>query len=493
MQKLFFTAAIVLTASSAVACPDGQHEECAGPLLCVCVPNLVPPPPRPPLLGQDELSSRTKSLRDSVKQAGDQILTTAVKNVEEVSERLDAETRTAIGNALDSTEKATQDVIKNYVKAANDVVDAVIACERFSERSLKGFGDSLTKAEARVREGKVVDAVWHMGTDQLNVDNKNASKLMQENEIVRQAAQGVASVYGGPAGAAVFAAWYQYNLTNGNLQAAILAGVYTYAVGKGYTNVGSMPSGTIDEVGKKAAATAAIRGLAVAAAGGSQQDALNAAMQGGGSVIVQAGQAYVTKEYVDPARAKADVYCMNATKQSCNDVKQWASNAKSRLDEYKTVADDTRNTLTSKDGQWVISWDRKALLDKDSKSPGVVLTYIGDGSPYRRQMYQIAAISDPKNFPAVVEARSNWVTFRAPNGNAPYFNRIPPVSVSEPLTVGDRLQANTFVNVRPSVSREMWNSTIDIVQPGETIKIDEVNIQSTKAGTQEWLSFDRVD
>jgi hypothetical protein len=55
----------------------------------------------------------------------------------------------------------------------------------------------------------------------------------------------------------------------------------------------------------------------------------------------------------------------------------------------------------------VISWDKQVLLTPSSKAPGVVVTYIGQGSPYQEQMLRLAAISDPTKFaPAVASAEA---------------------------------------------------------------------------------------
>jgi hypothetical protein len=118
-------------------------------------------------------------------------------------------------------------------------------------------------------------------------------------------------------------------------------------------------------------------------------------------VVVQSGQEYVTKEYVDPAKAKADTFCIDATGTSCAQARQWLEYSRSRLEQYSAAADAIPNTVTTEDGQWVISWDKQVLLDPNSKAPGVVLTYIGQGSPYEEQMLRLAAIGDPTKFGGV--------------------------------------------------------------------------------------------
>lgn len=64
------------------------------------------------------------------------------------------------------------------MKAANDAVDAVKAAEKFVERQLKGLPTILSDSEKRAREGKVIDAIWHVGIDQMKNTNKNAAELI---------------------------------------------------------------------------------------------------------------------------------------------------------------------------------------------------------------------------------------------------------------------------------------------------------------------------
>jgi hypothetical protein len=214
----------------------------------------------------------------------------------------------------------------------------------------------------------------------------------------------------------------------------------------------------------------------------------NAAAQGGGSVIVQSGEAYVTKEYVDPSNAKADAFCTDAVKTSCAEAKQWLTDSKDRLKQYKSDA--LPNTVITNDGLWAISWDMKVLLDRDSRAPGVVLTYIGNGSPYKEQMLRLAALGDRAKFtPPVVESTS-WAAFNDPGGASPYFDRISPAGAAS-VRPDDLLKANRTVNVRPGPSGGGWRR-IDVIARGETVKVLQVEIADTKYGPQEWIRFDRV-
>ena len=457
-------------------------------------PPAPPLPQLPPIKinPTDSVLPGLAPLREAAKGLGDQDLVAATQTFDAIGEKLEKETRTAINNALTNPDKAVRDAVQTHLKAANDVVDAVRASAIYAERTVQGYGNVLSNADARIRRGKVIDALWHINTDQLTNQNDNSAKFMQESEAARLAAQSAAGLYGGPAGSAAFAAWMAYNTSNKNIEAALRAGAYTYVVSANLANVGSMPSGTVSEVAKKAAATAAVKGLAVAAAGGTNEDILRAAAQGGGSVIIQSGQSYVKKEYVDPAKAKADAFCMHAVNVSCSDAKQWIDESKSRLEEYKAAADSLPNTLPIGDGSWTISWDRKALLDKTSKVPSVVLTYVGEGSPFRGEILKLASLGDPVKFPPVADAPAKWAALRAPGATSFYFSTNIPFHV-KPLAVGDILVARTEVNIRPDHSGGGWGNPAEQIKPTEVIKVLEVRIATTKYGPQEWIRFERDD
>ena len=393
--------AAVLLATNAQVAFSSCTERCIGPewlRKCACVEDINVHLPDPTKLNPTDIAKAAlpglAPAVEAAKRSGDPNLVAATQNFEALGAKLDKETQTAIANALTNPAQGVKDAVQTHLKAANDIVDAVHASARYAEREVSGYGDVLSKADRRVREGKVVDAMWNLGTDTLKTDNENAAKLMQESELVRQTAQAVANAYGGPAGTAAFAAWMAYNQTQ-NIEAALRAGVYTYAVSEGYAKVNAMPSGKVNELAAKAAATAAVRGLAVAAAGGSKGDILNAAAQGGGSVLVQSGQAYVTKEYVEPTKARADAFCMDALKTSCADARQWVTDSRNRLQQYSAAADALPDTVITDDGRWAISWDKAALFNRNSRAPSVVLTYLGPGSPFEEQMRLIRVGAEP--------------------------------------------------------------------------------------------------
>jgi hypothetical protein len=127
----------------------------------------------------------------------------------------------AIDDVLRNSTKAVDDVARNAVKSANDIVDAGKAVERFVEYQVQGVGDSLSDAEKRIREGKIVDAAWHLGTDPYKHTEEGASKAAQESQLINAAGQAAASFYGGPAGAAAYASWYAYCACDGHRRSGV--------------------------------------------------------------------------------------------------------------------------------------------------------------------------------------------------------------------------------------------------------------------------------
>jgi hypothetical protein len=107
-----------------------------------------------------------------------------------------------------------------------------------------------------------------------------------------------ASVYGGPQGAAVYAAWLTYHQT-GDIDMAvrvgIIAGASSFANGQAFT----MATGTVTDSIKRAAVVEAIGGAPAAAAGG-DRDAINTAfLRGDAAILVQDGyKSYVNRDFM---------------------------------------------------------------------------------------------------------------------------------------------------------------------------------------------------
>jgi hypothetical protein len=80
----------------------------------------------------------------------------------------------------DTGQKAVQDSGKTIEKAVHDTGKAGETVYTFGVHEVQGIGESVGDAAKRVKEGKFVDAVWHLATDQLKHTEVNAAKAAQK-------------------------------------------------------------------------------------------------------------------------------------------------------------------------------------------------------------------------------------------------------------------------------------------------------------------------
>lgn len=254
---------------------------------------------------------------DTLDKAVDDTLNTTVKAADDIANTADKavdDTGRTAEKALQDTgtalEKAAQDTGKTIEEAVHDVGDAGVAVYNFGVNQVKSIGENVRSAEERLKEGKFVDAVWHFSTDQLISGQENAAKAAQESELVRVAGQIAASAYGGPGGAAAYAAWLTYNSTGGDISMALKVGAITGAAAWATAGVADMPSGTIAEISQKTIMAGAIGGIAVAAAGGDEQAIQEGFLKAGGAVMIQAVYERETYHELDGRISRGDAYCM---------------------------------------------------------------------------------------------------------------------------------------------------------------------------------------
>jgi hypothetical protein len=186
---------------------------------------------------------------------------------------------------------------------------------------------------SRVQEGKVVDALWGAATEPLSNSSTNFAKAAQESEIINMAAQSAAAAYGGPGGAAAYAAWYAYEET-GNVQIAMRAGALAALQSGAGAGISSMPTGTAGEVLKKAAMSGAMGGIAVAAQGGSQDDIKNAFLKSGGAVLVQAGDQHLRAYSPKMGAALDTAKCLSSVTITCASNLSYVRDEKNKLVTY---------------------------------------------------------------------------------------------------------------------------------------------------------------
>lgn len=318
-------------------------------------------------------------------------------------------------------EKAGQDTEAEARRAGKNLEEAAHAIGKYMERSVQGTGRTLSSAERRVREGKVVDAMWHLATEHLQESENSAAKATQESSIIRTVGQVAASAYGGPAGAAAYASWYTYRET-GDADLALRVGIITGVTSTAFAAAGKMPSETTDELAKKAVVTGAIGGLAVAASGGDEKAIKEGFFLAGGMVIVQDGYKRFTKSDLDARSSQGEAYCMASVGEECsppgsayirdaNGDIQYDSSGRPLVDVTKTdphrphvgnwskkseaswnhergkfMTSVSRipgmNAMSVFHDQWAVSWDMNALTTVGTIAPAIVLTYTGTGTQY---------------------------------------------------------------------------------------------------------------
>ncbi|NEI65025.1 hypothetical protein [Rhizobium leguminosarum] len=224
------------------------------------------------------------------------------------------------GNAIEkgaqdtgkTAEKAAQDTGKTIEKAVQDTGKAGETVYKFGVREMEALGERAKDANQRISEGKFVDAVWHFSADQLKDSNDNLAKAAKESDIVRVAGQIAASAYGGPGGAAAYAAWLAYNETK-DLGLALRVGLITGAAAYASGGVSDLPNTDAAAIAEKTIMAGAIGGAAVAVAGGDQQAIQEGFLKSGGAVLVQSIYETQTTHELDARISKGEAYCMAAT------------------------------------------------------------------------------------------------------------------------------------------------------------------------------------
>jgi hypothetical protein len=344
--------------------------------------------------------------------------------------------------------KAGTDTAAEAGRAGKNLEEAAVAIAKYTERQVRGYSQALTDAQKRIREGKVIDALFHAALDpQLNTE-ENLAKATQESKLVDVAAATAASAYGGPGGAAAYAAWSTYRRT-GDADLAFRVGIITGMSNAGFANVQALPTSTFSESVKKAVATGTIGGLAIAASGGDEAAIRKGFLMTGGMVLVQDGYREFTGHELNPEGAKGEPYCMLANPKinaSCAPPKsayvrdQYENivyeNGLPKIDISKldpersyvgqwykpgekiNLASDNSlfmrsvakvpgmNAMAIFHDQWTYSWDMNILTNVMSIAPAVVLTYMGTVAPINNEIRDTNIESNNKNLQPRIESNN---------------------------------------------------------------------------------------
>ncbi|MER8447053.1 hypothetical protein NKH52_28080 [Mesorhizobium sp. M1066] len=369
-------------------------------------------------LGGDTLTTIQKAAGDTVRtlqQANGDVFAT----VQQAGEDAITTTHKAAGDVAETYVKAWRDVGEQGKRSFDDAVDAGEATKHFVENQAKADFEALNKAAKRFEDGKVVDAMWGLGMDPLKSGEENFAKATQESKVISAAAATAAAAYGGPAGAAAYAAWSTYRQT-GNADMALRAGLLAAVTSQTGSSIGQMPTGTAGEIIKKAAMAGAAGGVAIAAAGGDEQAIKDGFLKSAGAVLVQGGTEKL-KAYSPEANDAYEIaQCISARDVDCLSNTTWARDAKGKIlyDETGKPRIDTSEidpdnyigkwsqvdpqsvegqvnaiiAQTSKlpkteaipilDNKWVLTWTLGKERHIKKERPTVVLTYVGDDPPF---------------------------------------------------------------------------------------------------------------
>lgn len=368
------------------------------------VPNVVPlagaflVTAETPDKGIQVLKEATGETISAITEPGKSLLTTIQKGVE---------------NAAAAYEKGWRDTTEQAKRSFADAVEAGEAVARYTGRQLKDLEVAGGNAIRRAQEGKVVDAMWGLAVEPLQATEKNFVIATQESQVIAAAAQSAAATYGGPAGAAAYAAWTTYR-TTGDADLALRAGILSAIT----SQTGSMTETPTNNVLRKAALAGAAGGIAVAAAGGDEQAITQAFLKSGGTVLVQAGSNKIKGYSPKAAEAAQAVQCISARDLDCvsripyvqKQGKLQIENGKAKLGDKIQDANEylgkwsqlsEKSELARKyafitkvsklkdmeaiplmGNKWILTWTLGDSETLKANAPSVVLTYVGSNKPF---------------------------------------------------------------------------------------------------------------
>tara|TARA_R110002096_G_scaffold401386_6_gene598274 strand:- start:8004 stop:9386 length:1383 start_codon:yes stop_codon:yes gene_type:complete len=179
----------------------------------------------------------------------------------------------------DAATRIKEDTARELTSAREDVDEAVKAATKFVQVQLDSAQQTLSETEKKLREGKVLDAMWHLATEPVRDTKDDLATALTESSLLNQIATVAVTTYGGPAGAAAYAAWLAYE-TTGSLDYALRAGLIAGATVAGGEVVREMASATLTDLVKRELVQASLNAGCVAASGGTRADVEEAFMGG---------------------------------------------------------------------------------------------------------------------------------------------------------------------------------------------------------------------
>lgn len=333
-------------------------------------------------------------------------------------------TVTTVVNIVDDIKttyfKAWSDIGEQAKRSFNDVVDAGVAISQFISSELKDQYALLQNAGNQLQQGKIIDAMWSTSIAPLHNTEDNFFRATQQSGILDAAVASAASIYGGPAGAAAYAAWKTFKAT-GDVNMAFRTGLLAAIQQQGGSIVNGMPTGSVSEVVKKAAIAGAAGGLAVAAAGGDEAAITDAFLKSSGNVLIQDARDKVNdivSKNPNASTVAHTVGCISARNVSCIADTPYVKEQSGKLiDQTAPVLSDMKARVDEISGKWtslrdeaerkansamtsipkligseaipllnnsiVITWTLGKTPDIKKSLPSVMITSIGDLAPFK--------------------------------------------------------------------------------------------------------------
>lgn len=271
------------------------------------------------------------------------------------------------------------------------------------ERQAHSVGDAGEAAGRRLREGKIVDAVWHFHTDYYKSTESNYLKAMQESSMLRMGGQTLSTIALGPGGTAAFNAWYVGRTTKDvgqGLKAGVISGASGYASGA----ISQGPVNGFGDAAARAGASGAVSGTAAVASGGKFEEgfqhgalasAANSAYQAytGAKPDPRAGEEWVAK---GDATTCAEAGC--ATVETSDDMRNLSPRLKhtgkftpdlDKVPNWKHEGSGVMNAANHipyvnagsyAHDMWAIDWKMSDAVSMATIPPAMVATGIAGGA-----------------------------------------------------------------------------------------------------------------
>ncbi len=293
---------------------------------------------------------------------------------------------------------------KEFIKAVSQAGTAV---DKWRKRQEKEDQRHTKSGTSKLLKGAPVGEMWNEEMRDLHGNDDSIFQMTQDSPLLDGVIEAAVSFYGGPSGAAAYAAWKTYHVT-GDVNMAMRAGLIAYASAEGGKALNKMPQTTWMEVAKKSAMSGALGGISVAAAGGNENDIKNAFLASGGAVVVQYGKTELKTYSPDAYKTSEAISCistrspLSARSVGCLSRTEWAQEGQRKSADYLKAqtaswtgfsdgAELQKHKIISAiselprehaipvfGGKYVLTWDFGQKGQLKLGEPHVALTYAGE-------------------------------------------------------------------------------------------------------------------